>query len=662
MMFSKILSNHCAHKLSSYKKPSILLSIIVALGIVYGDIGTSTLYVVKAIIDGKVIDQLLVLGSISCIFWTLTLQTTLKYVVIILRVDRKGQGGLLALYSLIKKGKNWWLVLFAMAGASMLLADGLITPAISVSSAIEGLQILYPKLDTLPIVLTILVALFAIQRLGTNVVGGLFGPIMFIWFLMIGSFGLMNIFNQPEILNALNPIYGYRLLIEYPQGFWLLGAIFLCTTGAEALYSDLGHCDRKSIRLGWVLVKVALVCNYLGQGAWLLQHSGSVLSNDINPFYSIVPSWFLLPSIVIATIATVIASQALISGSFTLINEASRLNLWPKFRTKYPTEQRGQIFIPLVNWFLCIGCLGVTYYFKQSDNMVAAYGLAVVTTMLTTTILFIAYLKSRKVSDLVIYPYALLYLTIELGFLFANLAKFIHGAWIVFLVAMGLFFIMWTWYQAKIFKRRYTKFTYLSEVLPLIIDLSNDTTIPKVATHLVYMTSSDSVDEIETKIMYSLLERQPKRADMYWFVHIDIVDEPYLCDYKVNILAPEDAVRLDFRLGFKVEPRIQLFFTKVLEELVRNNEINIINHYEYKKRQNILGDISFVILKKFIANYYYLPFYQRFVINSYYLVNKLSISEDKAFGIDDPNSIIIEKVPIIFKSPGEDIKLNRVYE
>ncbi len=658
----KILSNHSAQRLSNYKRTPLMLAVIVALGIVYGDIGTSPLYVMRAIIANRVIDEFLILGGLSCIFWTLTLQTTLKYIIIVLKVDRKGQGGMLTLYSLIKKGKNWWLVFFAMVGGSMLLSEGLVTPAISVSSAVEGLQIIYPNIKTLPIVITILLVLFSVQRLGTNIVGGFFGVLVLIWFAMIGGFGFYSILSDPAIFKAINPFYAYQLLTHYPQGFWLLGAVFLCTTGAEALYSDLGHCDRKSIRWGWAFVKTALLLNYFGQGAWLLSSSkGLILDRSINPFYSIISDWFLLPSIAIATAAAVIASQALISGSFTLINEAARLNLWPKIRTQYPTDQKGQIFMPLVNWFLCFGCIGVTLYFGESSNMEAAYGLAVVTTMICTTCLFIAYLSCRKVSRFIIYPFAAIYLSIEGGFLIANLAKFIHGGWIVLMVGMLLFFIMWTWYQAKIFKRRHTRFTDFNEVLPLLIDLSNDNTIPKTATHLVYMTSSIDADEIETKIMYSLLERQPKRADMYWFVHIEIVDEPYLYDYKVDILAPKDAVRIDFRLGFRVEPRIQLFFGKILEELVKNGEISVINHYEYKKKQNVFGDVSFVFLKKFIANYHYLPFHQRFVISAYHLINHLAVSEDDAFGIDDQDSIIIEKVPITFKSPVENITLNRVY-
>ena len=662
MSLSGFIEQPSAHK-ASYKKPSAIIAVIIALGIVYGDIGTSPLYVVRAIISGKVIDPLLVYGSLSCIFWTLTLQTTLKYVVIVLRADHKRQNGLLSLYSIIKKGKRWWLVFFAMAGASMLLSEGLITPAISVSSAVEGLKILYPELHTLPIVITILLILFFVQRFGTNIIGGAFGVIMLIWFLMLGSVGLFSIVQNPHIISAINPIYAIKLLTIYPSGFWLLGAVFLCTTGAEALYSDLGHCDRRSIRTGWVFVKTCLLLNYFGQGAWLIRHLGEIITSDVNPFYSIIPEWFLLSSIIIATAATIIASQALISGSFSLINEAARLDLWPKFLTKYPTNQKGQIYIPLVNTFLCVGCIGITYYFKESANMEAAYGLAVVTTMINTTILFSAYLRGKSISRWVVYPFLITFAIIEFSFLAANLAKFIHGGWIVFLFGTFLFFIMWTWYQAKIFKRRHTRYTDFYEILPLLIDLSNDNTVSKAATHLVYMTSSDSADQIETKIMYSLLERQPKRADMYWFVHVEIVDEPYLYDYKATIFSPQDAVRIDFRLGFKVEPRINVFFKKVLEELIVNNEVNVINHYEYKKRQNVFGDISFVILKKFVANQSYLPFYQRFIISTHYLIKRFALTEDKAFGLDDePNSIIIEQVPMVFKSPVKDIKLNRVYE
>lgn len=652
-----------AQKLS-YKNPSILMSVIIALGIVYGDIGTSPLYVMRAIVGGKTINEFLVYGALSCVFWTLTLQTTLKYIVIILRVDRKGQGGILSLYSLIK-GKKWWIVFFAIAGASMLLSEGIITPAISVSSAVEGLRIIYPNIETLPIVITILLALFSVQRFGTNIVGGLFGFVMLIWFSMIGLFGIDNFIDNIEILKAINPIYAIELLIAYPGGFWILGAVFLCTTGAEALYSDLGHCDRRSIRIGWAFVKICLLLNYFGQGSWLLQNnSGQILDKSINPFYAMVPEFLLLPAIFIATFATIIASQALISGSFSLINEANRLNLWPKFRTLYPATSKGQIYIPAINFALCIGCIGVTYYFKESANMEAAYGLAVVTAMINTTILFLLYMSCRKYPKLLIFGFGALYLTIEISFLIANMAKFIHGGWIVFLGGFLIFFTMWMWYQAKIFKRRHTKYSNIEEVLPTLVKLTNDKNIPKIATHLVYMTSSSYEDEVETKIMYSLLDRQPKRADIYWFVHVEIVDEPYICDYKVNIMS-KDAVRVDFRLGFKIEPRINLLFKKVVAKLISNKEIKVKTDYQYKEKQNIFGDISFVILRKFIANKHYLPLHQRIVINLYSFIKKLSIGEEQSFGIDDePNSVIIEQIPITFKNNNRNssIKLNRVYE
>ena len=645
------------------KKPHILMSVIIALGIVYGDIGTSPLYVMRAITHDRVISEFLIYGSLSCIFWTLTLQTTLKYVIIMLRVDRRGQGGMLSLYSLIR-GKKWWVVFFAIVGASMLLSEGLITPAISVSSAVEGLQILYPELNTLPIVIVILLALFSVQKFGTNIVGGLFGFAMLLWFSMIGIFGIYHLVQNLHLLNAINPYYAFNLLTAHPGGLLILGAVFLCTTGAEALYSDLGHCDKQSIRRGWAFAKSCLLLNYFGQGAWLITNYKNSSNIDINPFYGIIPEWFLLPSIFIATFATIIASQALISGSFSLINEASRLNLWPKFQTLYPTKKRGQIYIPAINFVLCIGCIAVTCYFKESENMEAAYGLAVVTAMINTSILFLFYLSCRKVSKIIIFGFAAIYLPIELSFFAANAMKFFHGGWIVFVGALMVFFVMWIWYQAKIFKRRHIQYTNLNEVLPLLVKVSNDKTLPKTATHLVYMTSSSYPDEIETKIMYSLLERRPKRANVYWFVHVEIVDEPYICDYKVSVIAPQDAVRIDFRLGFKVEPRINMLFKQVLESLINNNEIDMDTDYLYKDKQNIYGDVSFVILRKFIANQHYLPLHQRIIINFYYLINRLSVREEQSFGIDEePNSVIVEQVPITFKSPRKNmIKLNRVYE
>ena len=638
-----------------------LIPVLIALGIVYGDIGTSPLYVMIAIMSGKMISQELIYGAVSCVFLTLTLQTSLKYITIVLSADRHGQGGMLALYSLIKKGRKWWIVIFAMIGASLLLSEGIITPAISVSAAIECLRIFNPELNTMPIVMTILAALFAIQRFGTTIVGTLFGPIMLCWFSMIGFFGFVNILDHPEIFNAINPIYAINLLINSPSGILILGAVFLCTTGAEALYSDMGHCDRKSIRRGWAFVKICLLMNYFGQGAWLIEMEGSILEKGHNPFFAIIPEGFLLVAIIIATMATIIASQALITCSFSLINEASRLNIFPKLKTKYPTRKQAQIYITFINNFLFVGCIGIVYYFKESHYMEAAYGLSVVSGMMCTTILFFCYLLSRNFSKIICYAFLAVFLTIELHFFAASIYKFFHGGWIVMMIAALVFCSMWFWMQAKSFRRKSVKFIDVDDIIPDLIDLSNDRNIDKVANHIVYLTSSKNTKKIENKITYSLFENRPKRANIYWFIHVNIVSQPFTCTYKTTIYSAKDVARIDFYIGFKMQPRVGLFFNEVLQELINNHEIELESNDEYDKKVNINGDVRFIIWKKFISNHHYLDLYTRFINSCYNMIGKISVREDEFYGLDDkPSEVEIEKVPINLES---DYKTNltRIY-
>src|SRR6187402_1199560 len=344
--------------------------LLISLGIIYGDIGTSPLYVMKAILGEYIINADIVLGGVSCVFWTLTLQTTIKYVLITLSADNHGEGGIFALYALVKKTKIKWLIVPAIIGGSALLADGIITPPISVSSAVEGMRSYFPHINTVPIVIGILVILFIIQQFGTKLVGRFFAPMMLILFGMLAVLGISQISLHPEVFKAINPYYAYHLLSIHPEGFFVLGFVFLCTTGAEALYSDMGHCGRKNIRISWIFVKLALVLNYFGQAAYLIMHEGQTLMSlggeFGNPFYLIMAKWFYPFGIAIATMAAVIASQAVISGSFTMVNEAMRLNFWPKVKIKYPTELKGQIYIPSVNWLLFLGCVLVVLYFQVS--------------------------------------------------------------------------------------------------------------------------------------------------------------------------------------------------------------------------------------------------------------------------------------------------------
>ena len=635
-----------------------MAGLLVTMGIIFGDIGTSPLYVFKAIVADKVISPELILGGLSAVFWTITLQTTVKYVIIVLRADNNGEGGIFSLYALIRRRRPY-LILPAIIGGCALLADGMITPPISVSSAVEGLLILNPDIPTIPIVLTIITTLFLIQRVGTSIVGKVFGPLMLIWFLMLGILGLISLTSHPEVLKALNPYYAYNLLVHYPNGFWLLGAVFLCTTGAEALYSDMGHCGKKNIRISWIFVKTTLILNYFGQGAWVINSIGKEVDN-VNPFYAIMPQWFLLPGIVIATLAAIIASQAMISGSFTLISEALRLNVWPKVRIKYPSEAKGQLYVPSVNWILWGGCMAIVLYFKESSKMEAAYGLAIITTMMMTTILLSSYLRKIKTPKSIVLIITIVYLSIESCFLIANIIKIPHGGWMTLLVSLLFIAIMWVWFKGRKIKNRLTEFVKLRDYIPILQQLSNDTSVPKYATHLVYLTSADNTMELENKVVYSILQKQPKRADIYWFVHIHVDDQPYTMQYKVDHIASQDVIKIDFRLGFRVEQKINFYFRKVVEELMKNHEVDVTSRYASLSKLNITGDFRFVVLKRHLSYENELSVYESLIMDAYSVLDNLSLSEEKAFGLDT-SSVTIEKVPMIV-APVKEFKLKRVYK
>ncbi len=636
--------------------------LLVTLGIIYGDIGTSPLYVMKAIVGTNPINSDVVLGGISCIFWTLTLQTTLKYVVLTLRADNKGEGGIFSLYTLVKRCKKRWLLVPAVIGGSALLADGIITPPISVSSAVEGLQIFYPELNTIPIVIGILFFLFLIQQFGTHFIGKFFGPMMLIWFGMLGILGVLQLVSDISVLKALNPYYAIKLLSIHHDGFYVLGAVFLCTTGAEALYSDMGHCGRHNIRISWIFVKLMLVLNYFGQGAYLIANHGKTLEqlgkSAANPFYLIMADWFQPLGIVIATLAAIIASQALISGSFTLISEAMRLNLWPKVLIKYPTELKGQLYIPSINWLLLVGCVLIVLRFGHSGNMEGAYGLAIVLCMIMTTILLMYYMFLKRFHFLVIMPIIIIYLIIEVSFLISNSNKFLHGGYVTLIIASILALVMGIWYSAKKIRRSYTEFVKVSKYKHLLAELSIDMTIPKYATHLVYLTNASNEDEIESKVIYSILQKRPKRADIYWFVHINVVDEPHRMEYKVHEILKDDVIRVDFNLGFRVAPKINLMFRKVVQDLVRNGEVDITSRYESLNRNNVIGDFKFIIIEKFLSYDNDLPWQERIILDAYFFLKKMSLSEGRAFGLDT-SSIKIEKFPLII-NPHRDITLKRI--
>lgn len=629
--------------------------ILIALGIIYGDIGTSPLYTFQTILnEGGGINRGLVFGAISCIFWTLTLQTTFKYVIITLQADNHGEGGVFSLYALVRRyGK--FLVYPAIIGAGTLLADGIITPPITVTSAIEGLNmvkgleqhIVPGNTLVVEIVLVILLLLFIFQRFGTKVVGGSFGPIMFLWFTMLGYAGIRQLLLYPEVLAALNPIYGLRLLIEHPHGFWLLGAIFLCTTGAEALYSDLGHCGRHNIYWSWSFVKITLVLNYLGQGAWaMLQHQPDL--RGINPFFAIVPPQFLLVSIVIATVASIIASQALISGSFTLISEAISLGFWPRVKVKYPTDVRGQIYIPSINWILFVGCSLVVLYFRTSEAMTAAYGFSITVAMLMTTFLVFYYLRYiKRYPFWIVGAIVTVFVCVETSFFVANAVKLLKR--LFFLVfEIGLITTMYVWYNARKVTLRLLIFTDIRPYLPQLVKLSQDMSLPKYSIHVVYLTRS-SPHEIEKRIIDSIFDNPPKRADIYWLVNIERTDDPYTSEYDVDILELEKVIRVNFRLGFRVQPRIGVMLRKVAEEMASCGEIPKVGRPK---------DFKFVILERFLSYDNEFSTRENFILNTYFSILKLARSDSRAYGIDSDQAVI-EKVPLVL-TPLSKIQLRRV--
>lgn len=633
-------------------------TLLVALGIIYGDIGTSPLYTFKAIIGKREISELLVLGGVSCVFWTLVLQTTIKYVWLTLKADNQGEGGIFSLYSLVRRyGKK--LVIPTMIGAAALLADGMITPAISVTSAIEGLEKIngLHHIPVVPIVIAVISLVFFVQRFGSHKVGKAFGPIMMLWFSVLLTIGIYHIIQSPSVIRALNPYYAYELLTHYPQGFWILGAVFLCTTGAEALYSDLGHCGRDNIRITWAFVKICLIVNYLGQASWLLNYGGTYL-NGRNPFFEMMPQWFLLPGILIATLAAIVASQALISGSFTLINEAINLNFWQRVGVKQPSESKGQIYIPSVNTLLWIGCILVILYFQDSSHMEAAYGLAITLAMITTTVLLSYFLLFKlRWNKILVGLFLVVFISIELSFFIANVVKFQEGGYITVISGSIFFFVMYVSYFARKINNSYTKFEDLGKHAHRIAELSNDESIPKFTTHLIYLTKADRREQIEARIIKSIFDKKPKRADVYWFIHINRTNQPYTLNYEVSELVDDKVIKIVLNIGFRVQPKTELYFEKVIDDLIANKELNLHLRNNGSTKYNPTIDFKFIILQAYLSVDNEFTVKESVTLKSYFFLKQFAQKDEQAFGLDR-NDVLIEHIPLVYQ-PVKAFKLDR---
>lgn len=634
----------------SLKKLSVI-GVLVSLGIVFGDIGTSPLYVMKAIVNARhegtnlPFDEYIE-GALSCIIWTLTLQTTLKYVIIALRADNRGEGGILALFSLVKNLKKGWLYLIAILGASALVADGVITPSLTVMSAIEGLEIYNPHTPVVPITIGILIAIFVMQQFGTSFIGKFFGPVMIIWFLVLGILGFSHLIHDLEVLKAFNPYYAYKLIVNSPSAIVILGAVFLCTTGAEALYSDLGHCGAKNIRVSWIFVKVMLILNYLGQGAWILANPNAVHDRGLNPFFGIMPEWLLIPGVVLATAAAIIASQALITGSFTIFSEAMSLNFWPNQKIDYPSGVKGQMYIPRINWGLLVFCIIVVLYFRESGKMEAAYGLSITVTMFMTTLLLTFWLLKKRLNKLLILGFFLLYSAIELGFFSANIIKFFEGGWITVVLGGFIGLCMYAWYNGRQIKNKFIKFIKMDKYVPIIKDMKLDETIPKYATNLAYLSRAKRSDEIEAKIIYSILRKQPKRADHYFILNIINQEDPYTFKYTVDEVMPGTIYRINFLLGFKIDRRINDYFDDVLKDLMDEGIIPTRSSHPSLRAYNIPPDLKYVIIDNTYINDTLLTIKEKIILNIYNFVKYIGSDDFKAWGVS-PHNVVVESAPLL---------------
>ena len=628
--------------------------LLITLGIVFGDIGTSPLYVMKAVLHtGETIDQRTILGALSCIIWTLTLQTTIKYVCVALRADNNGEGGILALYALLRRLKSKWIYILAIIGASTLLADGIITPAITVTTAIEGLESISPHLPVIPITLAIITIIFFVQRFGTESIGKSFGVFMLLWFLLLGIVGIISITSYTLILKAFNPYYAALLLAKSPQWFLILGAVFLCTTGAEALYSDLGHCGRKNITISWAFVKTMLILNYLGQGAWVLSHVQT--ASTVNPFFSIMPQSMLFFAIIMATGAAIVASQALISGTFSILSEAMNLHFWPRMRIKHPTQVKGQLYIPVINLAMYIGVVLIILLFRDSSHMEAAYGLAITITMLMTTLLLGSYLHTKGVSRLIMILFIGTYCTIEGIFLAANLSKFLAGGWCTMLIGGILFLMMYVWIRAIKIRNHYISSKPLDDYYQIISDIKADMSIPKYASNLVYINHASKEGTVDDKLVYSIINKQPKRADHYWLINMDFVDTPDTLEYDCKVLIPNTLYNITMHIGFRIEPRVSLYLRQVVEDLVANKKVDLTSNYPSLRKNGISGDFRFIIIHRVYYPENSVNRQQNLLMNFYALISKIGIDEPKALGLDT-SMVMVERVPLIIDHRMDNIR------
>ena len=650
--------------------------VLVTLGIVYGDIGTSPMYTMKAIIAGNggllTMSTDVVLGALSLIIWTLTLITTVKYVMVAMKADNHNEGGIFALYSLVKKCAKW-LIIPAMIGGAALLADGILTPAVTVTTAIEGLRTI-PAAHAIigdnqhivvMITIIILCTLFALQKAGTSTIGKAFGPVMTLWFLFLGAMGVMNMFADISVVRALNPVRGILFLFDgklNAAGLMVLGSVFLCTTGAEALYSDMGHVGKSNIYVSWPFVKVCLILNYLGQGAWLItNHNNTVLNTikDLNPFFEMLPGQLRPFAVILSALAAIIASQALITGSYSIVSEAIKLDLMPHIKINYPSTTKGQIYIPLVNNIMWVGCIGVVLLFQSSEHMEAAYGLAITVTMLMTSILLYTYLAVIRKRLWAAIPFILFFGAIEAMFFFSSLTKFFHGGYFTVLMATAIFVVMFVWRRGTAVERTQSVYLPVDKYIDQLRSLSHDADYSTLADNLVFLTNDSSFDKLDRDILYSILDKRPKRAKAYYFINISLTDDPNTREFIVNDFGTDFLFKITLRLGFKVNQRINTYLYQIVGDLIKNNQLAPQNHrYSIYKEHSEIGDFRFCLLRKVLAPETDINGFDARCLELKYFIRRICGSPARWYGLENSN-IVFEYVPLFSKVKREQ-KLTRI--
>ena len=648
-----------SHRSDIALSPAMML---VTLGVVYGDIGTSPMYVMKAIVNGNggitSVTEELILGALSLVIWTITLVTTVKYVLVAMRADNHGEGGIFALYSLVRRVARW-LILPAMVGGAALLADGILTPAVTVTTAIEGLRSIPlgykvigdDQMKIVAITIAIICVLFFMQKAGTSSIGKLFGPVMTLWFLFLGGAGLVHFIENPGVLRALNPARGLMFLFSPNNhaGLRILGFVFLCTTGAEALYSDMGHVGKSNIYVTWPMVKLCLIMNYLGQGAWCLQNANNAelaALPSLNPFYQMLPEGMRPFAILLSTVAAIIASQALITGSFTLVSEATRLDLMPHLKIDYPSETKGQLYIPLVNNLMWVGCIFIVLLFQNSERMEAAYGLAITVTMLMTTTLLVSYVASVLGRPPLAVVFAAVFGAIELSFFISCCTMFFDGGYVMIILSAALAYVMYVWRRGTAIERTQTVFLPVRDYIDQLARLRDDTTHHVRADNLVFLTNDSSPDLLDRDILYSILDKRPKRARTYWFINVHVTDEPYTSTYTVNTFDTNFIFKVQLQLGFKVNQRINTYLRQVVADLIETGELAPQPRaYSIYRNPGNVGDFRFCMLRKVLAPESNLSPRDYRTMNAKYAIRSHCGSPDRWYGLEN-SSIIFETVPL----------------